>query len=173
MILVGEMRDLETISTALTAAETGHLVLSTVHTISAPQTIERVVDVFPPHQQSQIRFQLSLVLEGVISQLLLPLAIGKGRTGAFEVMVSTEAIRNLIREGKTDQMVSYLQTGSQYGMHTMDQALEDLVLSGKVTAEEALMRHSKPDEMKRKVSTPRQEVTLGMNQEGVLQHERV
>lgn len=173
VILVGEMRDLETISTALTAAETGHLVLSTVHTVSAPQTIERVVDVSPPHQQPQIRFQLSLVLEGVLSQLLLPLASGKGRIGVFEVMVSTEAIRNLIRESKTDQMVSYLQTGSQYGMQTMDQALEDLVMSGKVTVEEASMRHSKPDEMERKVSTLQQGVTLEMNQKGVPQHERI
>ena len=143
------MRDLDTISTAITAAETGHLVLSTLHTVSAPQTVERVVDVFPSHQQEQIRFQLSLVLEGVLSQLLLPRAGGKGRIGSFEVMVSTDAIRNLIRDGRTDQIPTYLQTGRQFGMQTMDQALQDLVRSGAVTLEEALIRCSKPDELRR------------------------
>jgi len=149
VILVGEMRDLDTISTAITAAETGHLVLSTLHTVSAPQTVERVVDVFPAHQQEQIRFQLSLVLEGVLSQLLLPRAGGRGRIGSFEVMVSTDAIRNLIRDGRTDQIPTYLQTGRQVGMQTMDQALQELVRSGMVTLEEALIRCSKPDELRR------------------------
>lgn len=149
VILVGEMRDLDTISTAITAAETGHLVLSTVHTVNAPQTIDRIVDVFPAYQQEQIRFQLSLVLEGVLSQLLLPRAGGRGRVAAFEIMVATDAIRNLIRDGRTDQIPTYLQTGRQYGMQTMDQALQDLVRSGLVTTEEALMRSSKPDELRR------------------------
>jgi len=149
VILVGEMRDLDTISTAITAAETGHLVLSTVHTVSAPQTIDRVVDVFPAYQQEQIRFQLSLVLEGVLSQLLLPRAGGRGRVAAFEIMVATDAIRNLIRDGRTDQVPTYLQTGRQYGMQTMDQALQDLVRSGTVTTEEALIRSTKPDELRR------------------------
>jgi len=149
VILVGEMRDLDTISTAITAAETGHLVLSTVHTVNAPQTVDRIVDVFPAYQQEQIRFQLSLVLEGVLSQLLLPRAGGRGRVAAFEIMVATDAIRNLIRDGRTDQIPTYLQTGRQYGMQTMDQALQDLVRSGLVTTEEALMRSSKPDELRR------------------------
>ena len=149
VILVGEMRDLDTISTAITAAETGHLVLSTVHTVNAPQTVDRIVDVFPAYQQEQIRFQLSLVLEGVLSQLLLPRAGGRGRIAAFEIMVATDAIRNLIRDGRTDQIPTYLQTGKQYGMQTMDQALQDLVRSGLVTTEEALMRSTKPDELRR------------------------
>jgi twitching motility protein PilT len=151
VILVGEMRDLDTIATAITAAETGHLVLSTVHTVSAPQTVERIIDVFPAHQQEQIRFQVSLVLEGVLSQVLLPRAGGSGRIGAFEVMVSSDAIRNLIRDGRTDQIPSYLQTGRQFGMQTMDQALEDMVKSGAVTVDEAMMRASKPAEFRRKV----------------------
>ncbi|UCC59269.1 MAG: type IV pilus twitching motility protein PilT [Dehalococcoidia bacterium] len=149
VILVGEMRDLDTIATAITAAETGHLVLSTVHTVSAPQTIDRIVDVFPAHQQEQIRFQVSMVLEGVLSQHLMPRAGGKGRVAAFEIMVSTDAIRNLIRDGRTDQIPTYLQTGRQSGMQTMDQALEELVKSGMVTVEEAMMRANKPEEFRR------------------------
>jgi twitching motility protein PilT len=149
VVLVGEMRDLETIATAITAAETGHLVLSTVHTVSAPQTIDRVVDVFPAHQQAQIRFQLSLVLEGVLSQHLLPRAGGRGRVAVFEIMVSTDAIRNLIRDGRSDQIPTYLQTGRQVGMQTMDQALEDLVKEGTITVEEAIMRATKPDDFRR------------------------
>ena len=149
VILVGEMRDLETISTAITAAETGHLVLSTVHTASAPQTIDRIIDVFPPYQQQQIRFQLSLVLEAVLSQTLLPKTGGKGRIAAFEIMIGTEAIRNLIRERRTEQIPSYLQTGRQHEMQTMDQALEELVRTRKVPLEEALQRYSKPEELRR------------------------
>jgi twitching motility protein PilT len=149
VVLVGEMRDLETIATAITAAETGHLVLSTVHTVSAPQTIDRVVDVFPAHQQAQIRFQLSLVLEGVLSQHLLPRSGGRGRVAAFEIMVSTDAIRNLIRDGRSDQIPTYLQTGRQVGMQTMDQALEDLVKEGTIPVEEAIMRATKPDDFRR------------------------
>ena len=149
VILVGEMRDLDTIATAITAAETGHLVLSTLHTPNAPQSIDRIIDVFPPYQQQQIRLQLSLVLEGVLSQLLLPRSGGKGRTAAVEVMLGTDAIRNLIREGKTEQILTYMQTGSQFSMQTMDQALQDLVRSGTVTLAEALFRSSKPDELRR------------------------
>jgi twitching motility protein PilT len=150
VILVGEMRDLDTIATAITAAETGHLVLSTVHTVSAPQTVERIIDVFPAHQQEQIRFQVSLVLEGVLSQILLPRIGGSGRVGVFEVMVSSDAIRNLIRDGRTDQIPSYLQTGKQFGMQTMDQALEEHVRSGAVAIEEAMIRATKPEEFRRR-----------------------
>ena len=126
VILVGEMRDLETISTAITAAETGHLVLSTLHTIGAAKTIDRIIDVFPPHQQQQIRIQLASVLEAVVSQQILPKADGSGRVVAFEIMVANSAIRNLIREGKTHQMQTVIQTGSNQGMITMDASLIDL-----------------------------------------------
>lgn len=143
VILVGEMRDLESIAIAITAAETGHLVLSTLHTADAPQTIDRIIDVFPPHQQAQIRAQLSLAIEGVLSQILLPRAGGKGRVAAFEVMLATDAIRNLIREGKTEQIPSYIQTSSKYSMQTMDQHLEDLAKSGAITYEEASIRMKK------------------------------
>ncbi len=149
VILVGEMRDLETIATAITAAETGHLVLSTVHTANAPQTIDRLVDVFPPHQQDQIRFQLSMVIEGVLSQLLIPRASGIGRVAAVEIMIATDAIRNLIREGKTEQIPSYIQTGKQFEMQTMDMALQELARSGAVPMEEAVIRATKPDEFRR------------------------
>ncbi|MCK8058906.1 MULTISPECIES: type IV pilus twitching motility protein PilT [unclassified Fusibacter] len=126
VILVGEMRDLETISTAITAAETGHLVFSTLHTIGAAKTIDRVIDVFPPHQQQQIRVQLASVLEAVVSQQLLPKANGLGRVVALEIMVATPAIRNLIREGKTHQIQTVIQTGSKMGMQTMDASLLEL-----------------------------------------------
>jgi twitching motility protein PilT len=147
VILVGEMRDLETIATAITAAETGHLVLSTLHTPSAPQAIDRMIDVFPPHQQEQIRLQLSLVLEGVLSQVLLRRASGQGRVAAVEIMLGIDAIRNIIREKKIEQMPTYMQTGSQFGMQTMDQALQNLVRTHVVTAEEALPFCTKPDEL--------------------------
>ncbi|HWH31483.1 MAG TPA: PilT/PilU family type 4a pilus ATPase [Egibacteraceae bacterium] len=140
VILVGEMRDLETIQVALTAAETGHLVFGTLHTQDAPQTVDRVIDVFPPHQQEQIRVMLSGALQGVLTQQLLKTADGKGRVLAAEVMVATPAIRNLIREGKTHQMYSMLQSGKQHGMVTMDQSLADLVKAGKVRYEDALER---------------------------------
>jgi twitching motility protein PilT len=147
VILVGEMRDLETIATAITAAETGHLVLSTLHTPSAPQAIDRMIDVFPPHQQEQIRMQLSLVLEGVLSQVLLRRASGQGRVAAVEIMLGTDAVRNIIRESKIEQIPTYMQTGSQFGMQTMDQALQNLVRSRVVTVEEALPYCSKPEEL--------------------------
>jgi len=146
VILIGEMRDLETISAALTAAETGHLVLATLHTTSAAQTVDRVVDVFPPHQQEQIKVQLSTVLEGIISQTLLPLADGKGRTCAQEILVATSAIRNLIREGKTHQMPSVLQSSAADGMQTLDQALKALVMQVKVTPQAAMAVASNPQD---------------------------
>ncbi|MGN0373893.1 MAG: type IV pilus twitching motility protein PilT [Butyrivibrio sp.] len=152
VILVGEMRDLETISTAITAAETGHLVFSTLHTIGAASTIDRIIDVFPPYQQQQVRIQLSMVLEAVISQQLLPTADGKRRTGAFEVMLMTTAIKNLIRESKTFQIDSMIQTSRKLGMITMDDALADLVLRGEVKAETALSYAQDRNAVKRKIS---------------------
>jgi twitching motility protein PilT len=139
VILVGEMRDLETIAAAVTLAETGHLVFATLHTRCAPATIDRIVDVFPSHQQEQIRIQLSTSLESVVSQQLLP-RLGGGRIASIEVMVATSALRNLIREGKTYQMYSVIETGAQYGMQTMDRTLADLHRGGQVTYEEALSR---------------------------------
>ena len=138
VILVGEMRDLETISTAITAAETGHLVLSTLHTIGAASTIDRIVDVFPPHQQQQIRVQLSMVLESVISQQLIPTADRKSRIAAFEVMHSTPAIKNLIREAKSPQINSTIQTSKKLGMQTMDDAIFDLYMKGDIDKENAV-----------------------------------
>ena len=139
VILIGEMRDLETISIAITAAETGHLVLSTLHTVGAAKTIDRIIDVFPPHQQQQIRFQLSTVLEGVKSQQLIPRKDTAGRVAAVEVMVVTPAIRNLIREGKIYQITNTIQTGARLGMRTMDQALMELYSKGLITKEDALL----------------------------------
>jgi len=142
VILVGEMRDLETIQVALTAAETGHLVFGTLHTQDAPQTVDRIIDVFPPHQQEQIRVMLAGTLQGVVCQQLIKTVDGKGRVAACEVMVATSAIRNLIREGKTHQMYSSLQAGKQHGMVTMDQSLAELVIKGRVTYESALEKCS-------------------------------
>ena len=139
VILVGEMRDLETIAAALTLAETGHLVFGTLHTRNAPQTVDRVIDVFPPHQQDQIKVQLSNTLEAVIAQQLCP-RIGGGRVPAIEIMITTSAIRNLIREGKTYQIYSALETGAQFGMQTMDKVLAGLYKTGKISNEEALAR---------------------------------
>ena len=144
VILVGEMRDLETIHLAITAAETGHLVMSTVHTQDAPQTIDRIVDVFPPEQQQQIRMQLSVVLVGVLSQTLLPNAQGTGRVAAFELMVATPSVRNLIREGKTHQLYMDIQTGAEYGMQTLDSCLLNLVRKGLVDFEDAIAKSSNP-----------------------------
>ena len=138
IILVGEMRDLETISVALTAAETGHLVFATLHTQDAAQTIDRVIDVFPPHQQQQVRVQLAGALQGVVCQALCRTADGGGRVVATEVMIATPAIRNLIREGKTHQVYSAMQAGAQHGMHTMDQHLAELVRSGRITYQHGL-----------------------------------
>ncbi len=135
VVVVGEMRDLETITTALTAAETGHLVLTTLHTPDAVQTIDRIIDVFPPHQQQQIRIQLAATLQAVISQQLLPSAKGKGRILATEIMVATSAIRNLIRERETQQIPTLIQTGFQYGMQSMDRSLKELYRRGIVALE--------------------------------------
>jgi twitching motility protein PilT len=135
IILVGEMRDLETISVALTAAETGHLVFATLHTQDAAQTIDRVIDVFPPSQQQQVRVQLAGTLQGIVCQTLAKTSDGKGRAVATEVLVATPAIRNLIREGKTHQIYSAMQAGAKHGMHTMDQHLADLVQKGRITYE--------------------------------------
>ncbi len=135
VILVGEMRDLETISTAITAAETGHLVMSTLHTIGAAKTIDRIIDIFPPHQQLQIRSQLSSVLEAVISQQLLPTANRRGRVVGLEIMASTPAVRNLIREGKTHQIQNVIQTNYALGMRTMDTSLVDLFQKGIISQE--------------------------------------
>jgi twitching motility protein PilT len=149
VILVGEMRDTETMSTALTAAETGHLVFATLHTQDAPQTIDRIIDVFPPHQQEQIRVQLSTTLMGVCTQQLLPTRGGRGRCVACEILIPTAAVRNLIREGKTHQIYSVMQTGSQYGMQTMDASLADLVRRGMITQELALNRAHDREGLKR------------------------
>jgi twitching motility protein PilT len=148
VIVVGEMRDLETISTALTAAETGHLVLATLHTPDAPQTIERIIDVFPPHQQQQVRLQLADSLQAVMSQLLLPHASGKGRVMACEIMVGTAGIRNLIRESEIEQIPTLMQTGSQFGMKTMDKSLKELVQRGLITLDVALTKVKNPDEFR-------------------------
>jgi twitching motility protein PilT len=149
VILVGEMRDLETISTALTAAETGHLVFATLHTQDTAQTVDRIVDVFPPAQQQQVRVQLSVSLQGIVTQQLMPTADGKGRCVGVEVLVPTPAVRNLIREGKTHQIYSTLQTGASHGMQTMDAALVELMRSGKISKELAESRSASPDELRR------------------------
>jgi twitching motility protein PilT len=150
VILVGEMRDLDTISTAITAAETGHLVFSTLHTIGAASTIDRIVDVFPPHQQEQIRVQLASVLESVISQLLLPKE-GGGRVAAFEVMHTNPAIKNLMRENKTHQIDTIIQTSRKAGMITMEDALVELYKAGKISMENALEYATDPVSIKRKL----------------------
>jgi twitching motility protein PilT len=143
------MRDTETMATALTAAETGHLVLATLHTQDAPQTIDRIIDVFPPHQQEQIRVQLSTTLVGVCTQQLLPTRDGRDRVVAAELLIPTPAVRNLIREGKTHQIYSAMQMGNQFGMVTMDAALADLVRRGVISRELAQRRSSAPDQLDR------------------------
>jgi twitching motility protein PilT len=142
VILVGEMRDYETISAAVTAAETGHLVLSTLHTTGAAMTVDRIIDVFPPHNQQQIRTQLASVLKGVVTQTLLPKAEGKGRVAAFEIMIGTDAVLNLIRENKPHQLNSTIQTSSKQGMVLLDAYLADLVRKGIVRREHALEKAS-------------------------------
>ena len=151
VILVGEMRDFETISVAITAAETGHLVLSTLHTIGAASTVDRVIDVFPPHQQQQIRVQLANVLEAVISQQLIPTADGRGRVAAFEVMHANHAVRNLIREGKSHQLASVMQTNRKMGMITMDEAISQLYYEGRIDRELAIQFAQDPDAMENKI----------------------
>lgn len=153
VILVGEMRDLETIQLAITAAETGHLVLSTLHTVDAAQTMDRIVDVFPPEQQAQIRTQLSVTIQAVISQTLLPTLDGQGRLAAFEVMVATPAIRTLIREGKTHQLYLDIQTGGELGMQTLDGHLLRLVKEKKIDYEHALAKSSNAGDFQRRAMT--------------------
>lgn len=148
VILVGEMRDLETISTAITCAETGHLVFATLHTNNAPQTVDRIVDVFPPEQQEQIRFMLSNNLEAVLCQQLVPRVGVPGRVCAMEIMTATPAIRNLIREAKAHQLTSAIQTSANFGMQTMDQCLRDFYQKGLISFDEALSRAMNPEEFK-------------------------
>lgn len=149
VILVGEMRDLETISIALTAAETGHLVLSTLHTSGAAKTIDRIIDVFPPHQQQQIRVQLSSVLECVVSQQLLPKKNNEGRIAAFEIMMMTPAIRNLIREDKLHQIDTAIQTGAQFGMMTMDTSILNIYRNGLIDKETAIKQAINPNNVRK------------------------
>ncbi|ODA41725.1 type IV pilus twitching motility protein PilT [Desulfosporosinus sp. BG] len=149
VILVGEMRDLETIATAVTAAETGHLVLSTLHTNDATQSVDRMIDVFPTHQQQQIRMQLAAVLQGILSQQLFPRADRKGRVAAIEVMLATPAVRSLIREGKTHQLPTVIQTNAKLGMQTMDKAIMDLVQKGLISYDVAQEKLQSPDSLRR------------------------
>jgi twitching motility protein PilT len=154
VILVGEMRDLETISAALTIAETGHLVFATLHTNSAAESINRIVDAFPAHQQGQVRTQLAFVLEGVVTQTLIPKAKGKGRVVAAEVMMCTPAIRAVIRDEKIHQIYSLMQAGKKHGMQTMNDALQMLYMKGDITLDEALKRSGDPNELLRAVGEP-------------------
>ena len=154
VILVGEMRDMETIGTALTAAETGHLVFATLHTQDAPQTVDRIIDVFPPAQQGQVRAQLAIGLQGIVTQTLIPTADGAGRCAAAEVLVPTPGVRNLIREGKTHQIYSLIQTGASHGMQTMDTSLAGLVRAGRITLEIAETRSSNPEELRKLIEMP-------------------
>jgi twitching motility protein PilT len=154
VILVGEMRDLETIQTAITAAETGHLVLATLHTQDAPQTIDRIIDAFPSHQQQQVRVQLSSTLQGVVTQQLLQTVDGKGRVVASEILIATPAVRNLIREAKVHQIYSMMQAGGRYGMRTMDMSLAALVGSGKISFDLATQRCQDARELARLCGRP-------------------
>jgi len=144
ILLVGELRDLETTALAITAAETGHLVFGTLHTNSAAKTIDRLIDIFPADRQSQVRTMVSESLEGVIAQSLIPTADGKSRVAALEILIGVPALRNLVREDKTTQIQSVMQVGAQHGMQTLDQALKDLVISGKITREAAVERSTNP-----------------------------
>lgn len=155
VIVVGEMRDLETISTVLTAAETGHLVLATLHTPDAPQTIERIIDVFPPYQQQLVRQQLASCLQGVVSQRLMPRASGKGRALGLEIMVATPAIRNMIREEAVEQIPTAMQTGAQFGMKTMDRSLKELVEAGHISLDIALTNAKNVEELRQFLKFPR------------------
>ncbi len=163
VILVGEMRDLETIASALTIAETGHLALATLHTNSAPEAINRIIDVFPTNQQSQVRAQLAFVLEGVITQTLIPRASGKGRCMAAEIMVATPAIRSVIRDDKVHQIYSLMQAGKKHGMQTMNDSLYQLYMSREVTRDECLRVSPNPSEFMRAIGeTPMEEQAIAM-----------
>jgi twitching motility protein PilT len=148
VILLGEMRDLETIGTALTAAETGHLVFATLHTQDAPSTVDRLIDVFPAAQQEQIRVQIAATLQGIVTQTLLPTADGKGRVAALEILLPDDAVRNLIRQAKVEQIYSVMQTNTSRGMQTLEQAMLELARYGKITTEIALQRSSRPDQLR-------------------------
>jgi len=156
VVLIGEMRDLETIQAALTIAETGHLTFATLHTNSCAQSIDRIIDVFPPHQQSQVRAQIALVLEAVFNQLLIPRKDGRGRMLAMEILVATPAIRNMIREEKVHQIYSAMQAGQKFAMQTMNQALANVYLRGQITRQEAISRSLYPDELLRLIEQPAQ-----------------
>ncbi|MEZ7891527.1 MAG: type IV pilus twitching motility protein PilT [Candidatus Wallbacteria bacterium] len=149
VVLIGEMRDLETVESGLTLAETGHLVFATLHTTDAPQTVNRIIDIFPPYQQQQIRTQLSFVIQGVVAQQLLPLSTGKGRIPAIEILVQTPAVQNLIREQKIHQLYTVMQTAQNIGMQTFEQSLSGLFFKGLITMEEALSRSLYPEELQR------------------------
>lgn len=153
VVLIGEMRDLETVSAALTLAETGHLVYGTLHTTDCAQTINRIIDIFPPFQQQQIRTQLSFVIQGVVAQQLCPLSSGKGRCPAIEIMVQNSAVQNLIREQKIHQLYTVMQTSTNLGMQTFEQSLRDLYNKGDVTLAEAMSRTLFPDELQRMIKT--------------------
>jgi twitching motility protein PilT len=154
VVLIGEMRDLETIQAALTIAETGHLTFATLHTNSCAQSVDRIIDVFPPHQQSQVRAQLALVLEAVFNQLLIPRRDGRGRVLGMEILIATPAVRNLIREEKVHQIYSTMQAGQKFGMQTMNQTLANLYLRGLITRQEAISRSLYPDELLRQIEQP-------------------
>ncbi len=163
VILVGEMRDMDTISGTLVAAETGHLVFSTLHTSDASQTVDRIVDVFPPHQQQQTRIQLASVMEAVFSQQLILHASGVGRVPAIEIMIATPAVRSLIREGKSHQLYNTIQTGAKYGMKTMEQALFELYSSKQITEEDALNHTSHTEDLKRMIESAGSSSSSGMS----------
>ncbi len=169
VVLLGELRDMETIETALTIAETGHLCFATLHTNSCVQTINRIIDVFPAHQQPQVRAQLSFVLEGVLSQLLIPRADGKGRVLALEIMVPNSAIRNLIREDKVHQIYSQMQVGqAKFGMQTMNQSLLNLYMRRLITIEDAIGRSSDPDELRQMIMNSGATMRPGTVKPGVM-----
>src|SRR5574341_1253048 len=153
-VLIGEMRDLETIQAALTIAETGHLTFATLHTNSCVQSMDRIIDVFPPHQQSQVRAQVALVLEAVCNQLLIPRKDGRGRMLGMEILIATPAIRNMIREEKVHQIYSAMQAGQKFGMQTMNQSLANLYLRGQIARPEALSRSTYPEELLRMMDQP-------------------
>jgi len=158
VIVVGEIRDVDSLTTAIAAAETGHLVLGTLHTINAVQTVDRVIDMYPPGQQHQIRLQLSQCLEAIISQSLVIRANGRGRVGVYEILLATTAVRNLVREGKTFELQSIMQLNRQMGMQTLDQHLADLAANGVIAKEEALMKSDNPDRLERLIEEAKRNV---------------
>ena len=158
MLVIGEIRDVESLTTAIAAAETGHLVLGTLHTINAVQTVDRVIDMYPPGQQHQIRLQLSQVLEAIVSQTLVIRANGRGRVGVYEILLATTAVRNLVREGKTFELQSIMQLNRQMGMQTLDQHLAELAANGVIAKEEALMKSDNPERLERLIEEAKRNV---------------